>query len=102
MTGSAIRKPRIQPGRGSARADSTIEGRTKVTGSSPRTSKQRVLTERLREGVGVRPSERPGTASPEGHHAVADPVGAQLLGLFRQQGRAGRSELGACRTVERR
>ena len=35
MTGSAIRKPRIQPGRGCESADSTIEGRTKVTGSSP-------------------------------------------------------------------
>ena len=28
MIGSAIRKPRIQPGRGSASADSMIDGRT--------------------------------------------------------------------------
>ncbi len=35
MIGSAMRKPRIQPGRGSASADSMIEGRTKVTGTLP-------------------------------------------------------------------
>ena len=35
MIGSAIRNPRIQPGRGSVRADSMIEGRTKVIGSFP-------------------------------------------------------------------
>ena len=33
MIGSAIRKPRIQPGRGSARADSMIEGRMMVMGT---------------------------------------------------------------------
>ena len=33
--GSAMRKPRIQPGRGSARADSMIDGRTKVMGTRP-------------------------------------------------------------------
>ena len=32
--GSAMRKPRIQPGRGSASADSMIEGRTMVMGRS--------------------------------------------------------------------
>ncbi len=31
--GSAIRKPRIHPGRGSARADSMIDGRTMVMGT---------------------------------------------------------------------
>jgi hypothetical protein len=36
MTGSAMRKPRIQPGRGSASDDSMIDGRTIVTGTSPR------------------------------------------------------------------
>ena len=35
MTGSAMRKPRIQPGRGSSRADSMIDGRTIETGTSP-------------------------------------------------------------------
>ena len=35
MIGSAMRKPRIQPGRGSASADSMIEGRTKVMGTRP-------------------------------------------------------------------
>ena len=34
-TGSAIRKPRIQPGRGSAHADSMIDGRTMLTGTVP-------------------------------------------------------------------
>ena len=34
MIGSAIRKPLIHPGRGSARADSMIEGRTTVVGTS--------------------------------------------------------------------
>ena len=35
MIGSAMRKPRIHPGRGSAQADSMIEGRTMETGRSP-------------------------------------------------------------------
>ncbi len=35
MIGSAMRKPRIQPGRGSDNADSMIEGRTKVMGTLP-------------------------------------------------------------------
>ncbi len=35
MTGSAMRKPRIQPGTGSASADSMIDGRTIETGTSP-------------------------------------------------------------------
>ena len=40
MTGSAIRNPRIQPGRGSLNADSMIDGRTIVTGTSPRLSRR--------------------------------------------------------------
>ena len=36
MMGSAMRKPRIHPGLGSAHADSMIEGRTIDTGTSPR------------------------------------------------------------------
>ncbi len=35
MIGSAIRKPRIQPGRGSDSADSMMEGRTTVMGTRP-------------------------------------------------------------------
>ena len=35
MIGSAMRKPRIHPGRGSASADSMIDGRTKVMGTRP-------------------------------------------------------------------
>ena len=35
ITGSAIRNPRIQPGTGSAHADSMIDGRTIETGTSP-------------------------------------------------------------------
>jgi hypothetical protein len=38
ITGSAMRKPLIQPGLGSASADSTMEGRTIVSGTSPRSS----------------------------------------------------------------
>ena len=34
-TGSAMRKPRIHPGRGSAHADSMIDGRTMLTGTAP-------------------------------------------------------------------
>ena len=33
--GSAMRKPRIQPGRGSEMADSMMDGRTKVMGTLP-------------------------------------------------------------------
>ena len=35
MIGSAIRKPRIQPGRGSESVDSMMEGRTSVMGTRP-------------------------------------------------------------------
>ena len=35
MIGSAMRKPRIQPGRGSASADSMIDGRTTLIGTMP-------------------------------------------------------------------
>ena len=38
ITGSAMRKPRIHPGRGSAHADSMIDGLTMLTGTSPRES----------------------------------------------------------------
>jgi len=38
ITGSAMRKPRIQPGTGSAHADSMMAGRTIDTGTSPRFS----------------------------------------------------------------
>ena len=36
ITGSAMRNPRIHPGTGSTSADSMIDGRTIVTGTSPR------------------------------------------------------------------
>ena len=36
ITGSAMRNPRIQPGNGSTSDDSMIDGRTIVTGTSPR------------------------------------------------------------------
>ncbi len=35
MIGSAIRKPRIHPGRGSDTADSMMDGRTNVMGTFP-------------------------------------------------------------------
>ena len=38
ITGSAMRKPRIQPGRGSASAVSMMDGRTMLTGTAPRLS----------------------------------------------------------------
>ncbi len=38
MTGSAMRKPRIQPGTGSDQADSMMAGRTTLTGTLPRFS----------------------------------------------------------------
>ena len=63
MIGSAIRKPRIQPGRGSASADSMIEGRTMVMGSvSPYWGHQGPLAEGLgvRVGVGPTPATGPG------------------------------------------
>ena len=58
ITGSAMRKPRIQPGRGSASDDSMIDGRTIDTGMLPRGLGQRALAERLRVRVGVGPAER--------------------------------------------
>ena len=36
--GSAMRNPRIHPGNGSASADSMMDGRTMLTGTSPRFS----------------------------------------------------------------
>ena len=58
--GSAIRNPRIHPGRGSARADSMIDGRTTVMGTSGWRRDEGPLAQRLGEGVGVGPAERLG------------------------------------------
>ena len=96
--GSAMRKPRIQPGRGSANADSMIEGRTMVMGRSRCAADEGALAQRLGEGVGVGPSQ--GLRRGPGHAStswVADPLVAQLLGPFRQQVGAGRTQLGARR-----
>ena len=94
-TGSAMRKPRIQPGRGSAHADSMIDGRTMLTGHGALGVGQRLLAERLRERVGVGPADA-GGAGPSGlDEAVAHPALAELLGLGGERGRAGGAELGA-------
>ena len=61
MIGSAMRKPRIQPGRGSATADSMMDGRTKRDGDlALPLLDQRPFAQRLGEGVGVGPAEREG------------------------------------------
>ena len=58
MIGSAMRKPRIQPGRGSASADSMIEGRTMVMGTVVAVlGDQGPLAQGLGVGVGVGPAE---------------------------------------------
>ena len=95
MTGSAMRKPRIQPGRGSASADSMIDGRTIDTGTSPRCSSRARSPKRLGVGVGVGPAERRGPGPAGLDHAVLDPGLAALLGLGRQRGRAGGAQLAA-------
>ena len=68
MIGSAIRKPRIHPGRGSARADSMIEGRTMVMGTiglvGAMLADQGPFAQGLGEGVGVGPAEGLGRALP--------------------------------------
>ncbi len=75
MIGSAIRKPRIHPGFGSASADSMIDGRTMVIGTS-----RAVLTDQrlLAEGLGVRvrvgPPERLGAGFAGLDHSPAYPV----------------------------
>ena len=47
MTGSAIRKPSIQPGYGRARALSMIEGRTMASGLSPAVSSRAISVRAL-------------------------------------------------------
>ena len=76
MTGSAIRKPRIHPGRGSARDGLDDRGPDEGDWQVIADLEEGVLAERLRKGVGVRPSESPGPAPAELHHAVVHPVAA--------------------------
>ena len=86
MTGSAMRKPRIHPGRGSASADSMIDGRTMVIGTSSRElGHQGPLAERLGVGVGVGPAEGLGPGLPDLDQLLLDPVLAQPLGPLGQQ-----------------
>ena len=93
ITGSAIRKPRIQPGSGSASADSMIDGRTIVTGSRTPGLQQSPLAQRLGVGVGIRPAQSLGPGLAGGDQAVLDPVLAESFGPGGQQGGAGRPEL---------
>ena len=75
ITGSAMRKPRIQPGRGLGSADSMIDGRTIDTGHVAAVLQQGPLAEGLGVGVGVGPAER-GGAGPAGlDHLVVHPRG---------------------------
>ncbi len=72
--GSAIRNPRIQPGFGSANADSMIEGRTMVIGEPVAVlTDQRLLAERLGVRVGVGPPERLGSGLAGFDHSDAAP-----------------------------
>ena len=100
MIGSAIRKPRIQPGRGSARADSMIEGRTTVMGTPACDADEGPLAERLGEGVGVGPPEGLGPGPAGLDQLRAHPVVAQLLGPLGQDVGPGRAQLGAGRLGE--
>ena len=101
MIGSAMRKPRIQPGRGSARADSMIDGRTMVIGTvSPNWDDQGPFAQGLGVRVGVRPAERLGPGLADLDHLLLDPVLAQALGPLGQQVEAGTAELLAGRLVE--
>ena len=100
--GSAMRKPRIHPGRGSASADSMIDGRTMVMGTRGCAAHQGALAQRLGEGVGVGPAERLGARPSSLDELGPDPLVAQLLGSLRQQVGPGRAELGARRLGELR
>ena len=82
MTGSAMRKPRIHPGRGSASADSMIEGRTIVTGRSPRCCEERALAERLRVRVRVGPAQRCRPGSARLDHAGPAPTRARSCSVL--------------------
>jgi hypothetical protein len=101
ITGSAMRKPRIQPGTGSDHADSMMAGRTTLTGTLPRFSAERLLAERLGHGVGVGPAEAR-SAGPAGLHQLRlHPVLAELLALGGQQRGPGAAELLTSRRHER-
>ncbi len=93
MTGSAMRKPRIQPGNGSAMADSMIDGRTIDTGTLPRASiSARSPMALVNAYASGKPSDD-GTGAARGDHAIGDPIGPQRFGLLGEQRRAGRAEL---------
>ena len=100
MTGSAMRKPRIQPGTGLG------QGRLDDRGAQDRGRHralrlaQGLLGQRLREGVGVGVADRGGPGPARLDQAVVDPALAELLGLLGQQRPAGRAQLGAGRLAE--
>ena len=101
--GSAIRKPRIQPGRGSASDDSMIEGRTMVMGTVvPELADQGPLAQGLGVRVGVGPPEGLGPGLAHGDHLLLDPVLPQPLGPLGQQVEAGAAQLAAGRLGELR
>ena len=101
MIGSAIRKPRIHPGRGSASADSMMDGRMMVIGSDvAELGHQGPLAEGLGVRVGVGPAERLGAGLADLDHLLLDPVLAQALGPLGQQVEPGAAQLLAGRLVE--
>ena len=93
MIGSAMRKPRIQPGSGSAQADSMIGGPDDRHRDVAPVLGERHLAERLGIGVGVGPPERGGTGAAGVDQLGLHPVLAALLGLGGEQRGAGGAEL---------
>ena len=93
ITGSAMRKPRIQPGTGSDQADSMMAGPHDRHRDVAPVLAERLLAEGLGHGVGVGPAER-GGAGPAGvDELVLHPGGPALLGLLGQQRGAGAAQL---------
>ena len=95
ITGSAMRKPRIHPGRGSwqrrlddRRPHDRDRHRAAVLQEGP-------LAEGLGVGVGVGPAEGRGAGAAGLDHLLLHPRGAALLGLGRQRRDAGGAQLGA-------
>ena len=62
---------------------------------------QRLLTERLRERVGIRPADARGAGASGFDELIRDPALAQLLGLGSQSGGSGGTELLGCFGAER-
>ena len=88
MTGSAMRKPRIQPGNGSASADSMIDGRTIDTGTLPLTSVSACSPSAFVYAYASGQPTLAGAGAAGLDQLVLDPVLADALGLGGECGRA--------------